>query len=427
MNSPGSRRRRSIFVGVAIFIAVILALIVRRDPDAAAASEITRSASIGGPSREQRITRAPVDPSIPVPGYLTPVDYPPTGTRLTRVTDRQAFGTDERVYKHDYARRSAWNADGSLLLLIHPYPARLLDGVTYRLLGEHQTPADPLWSHSDPDQIFGIEQNLSLVRYSISSRRTTVVRTFPGYESLSIGGGEGVQSRDDRFVVLLGSRPGAVDLILYDFLEDEARIRTFAGFTGPGGDIDWAGVSPSGDHVVVKIDRGPSNRGFDVYDRRTFTLKRRLFEGSEAHADMGFDDQGREVLVTTGTRNSAIFSARLDNGSTRLELPARVVTYNIHVSCRNFRRPGWCFISTYSESSGFDAFLYRGIFGLKLDGSGTVVRYAPALFAQDPPDLAYERQPWAVPDPTGSRVLFSSDWGDGSPTAVVHTFVAEIP
>ncbi len=180
MNSPDSRRRRSIFVGVAIFIAVILALIVRRDPDAAAASEITRSASIGGPSREQRITRAPVDPSIPVPGYLTPVDYPPTGTRLTRVTDRQAFGTDERVYKHDYARRSAWNADGSLLLLIHPYPARLLDGVTYRLLGEHQTPADPLWSHSDPDQIFGIEQNLSLVRYSISSRRTTVVRTFPG-------------------------------------------------------------------------------------------------------------------------------------------------------------------------------------------------------------------------------------------------------
>lgn len=366
----------------------------------------------------------PVEAALALPAYLRPVVDPGTGCRLTRVTDRAAFGTEERVLKHDYARRSAWNADGTRLLLIRPYPARLLDGRDYRLLGLHRTPSDPLWSHRDPDRVFGLQDETRLVAYSIATRRTEVLHEFPAGRNLGIGGGEGVQSLDDRHVALLATDAHGVDLLVHDLEAGRPDRLRFDGYTGPNGDIDWAGVSPSGRFVVVKIDRGPADRGFDVFERRTLAFQRRLLAGSQSHADMGFDRAGNEVLVSAGDGSSAIVSAGLADGRVRIELPAAAVSYNVHVSCRNFRRPGWCYVSTYREATGLEAPLYRSVFALKLDGSGTIERFAGARFAQDPVDLPYERQAWAVPNPTGDKVLFASDWGDASARAQVHAFVA---
>lgn len=377
------------------------------------------------------IAAAPKDPPVRMPAYLVPTNYAATGTTLTRITDQAAFGVAERVLKHDYARRAAWNADGSRLMLARPHPARILDAPNFAGWETHETPADALWSTTDPDLLYGVADGNALVRYSVSARRTSVIKVFEGYSQLDIGGGEGVQSNDDRYVVLIGRRPGGVDVIAYDLVGDRAsdnggRLR-FDGFTAPNGDIDWAGISPSGDYIVVKVHReARADMGFDVYDRRTLAFLRRLLPGSEAHADMGFDQAGHEVLVSMAAGSSAIVSARLADGFVRQELPAAVVSYNNHVSCRNVRRPGWCYVSTYSDPGGQSARLYRGIFSVRLDGSGLVERYAPALFAQDPVDLAYERQAWAVPSPRGDQVLFGSDWGDASAQAVVHAYVAGV-
>ena len=407
---------RSPFLALAVALALTLALSVPVTGVAMAAGSATTNpaptaasapppgdCAAAGPAAAgprfpaaRRVDRRPDDPAIGLPAYRVPVAYPETGTTITRITDRPAGDTATRVFKHDYARRAAWNADGSRLMLIRPYPAQLLDGTTYRPIARHGTPSDPIWSNRDPDLIFGLTDGDALVRYSVATERMTVVRRFAGYDSLSIGGGEGVQSDDDRYLVLLGSRRGGVDLIVHDLVDGTTAVKPFPGLTGPNGDIDWAGVSPSGRFVVVKVDRGRFDRGFDVYDLRTLTRQRRLLPGSQAHADLGYDDQGDEVLVTSDTASTAIVSVRLRDGRKREQLSARVATHNLHVSCRNVRRPGWCYVSTYPETSGFDAYLYRGIFALPLDGSGRVERFAPAFFAQSPADLGYERQAWAA-------------------------------
>ena len=223
-----------------------------------------------------------------MPDYLVPLDYAATGTTITRITDQMAFGVDDRVLKHDYSRRAAWNADGSRLLLVNPYPALIFDASDFTRWETHQTPVDALWSNTDPATLFGLTQGTVLVRYSIVTRIETPLRVFNGYSHLSIGGGEGVQSDDDRRLVLIGERTGGVDVILYDLVDDEVRILPIDGAIWEDEDIDWAGISPSGDYLVVKFNRDEAGeRGFDVYDSRSLARLRRLLPGSEAHADMG--------------------------------------------------------------------------------------------------------------------------------------------
>lgn len=372
-----------------------------------------------------RFEARPLEAFMALPGYLEPTEYPPTGTILTRITDAAAFGVDARVMKHDYARRAVWNADGSRMLLVRPYPARILDTADLRRVEVHQTPADPLWSNTDPDAIYGLVGGRSLVRYSVSTRTSVTLHTFEGYRDLSIGGSESVQSDDDRYFVLVGDRDGGIDVIVYDRVADGVSRIAFEGLSGADEDIDWAGISPGGGHVVVKLDTktGPLDPGFLVYDRATLALRRTLLVGSDSHADIGIDQAGHEVLVSTTAESPAIVSARLSDGTVREELSAQTVAFNTHVSCRNRLRPGWCYVSTYPESSGREAHLYRSVFSVKLDGSGQVERFAPAFFADGPADITYERQAWAVPNPRGDQVVFSSDWGDASDDAVVQTYL----
>ncbi|MGE0315485.1 MAG: hypothetical protein AB7P21_28035 [Lautropia sp.] len=385
-------------------------------------------ASSGAPVYPQAraYTEAPLEQPLPLPAYLSPSFYRPTGTLITRVSDAAAFGTDERVLKHEYSRRAVWNADGSKLMLALSYPAWILDASNYGSWRLHDVPSEPLWSNLDPDAIFGLTGN-AFVRYSIASRSTTVLRVFDGYRQLSIGGGEGVQSDDDRYVALIGRRTGGVDVLVYDRATDAVGTLAFDRATAPNADIDWVGVSPSGRFLVVKYDFPPPGvvPGFQVYDRASLQLLRTVLPGSFSHSDMGYDAAGREVLVAAAAGSPAIVAVRLADGVVQPMLSADAIGPNVHVSCRNRLRPGWCYFGTYADPGADAAYLSRSVFGLRLDGSERVERFSPAFFADAPLDLAYERQAWAVPDPTGARVLFASDWGDPGVNARVNVFVVE--
>lgn len=75
-----------------------------------------------------------------------------------------------------------------------------------------------------------------------------------------------------------------------------------------------------------------------------------------------------------------------------------------HVSCRNYQRPGWCYLNTRYlwDGSGM-----REVFALKLDGSGTVERFAQTHNSTD-----YGCGVQVNVSPDGTQLLFNSDWGD---------------
>ncbi|MBE0594441.1 MAG: hypothetical protein M9951_06290 [Burkholderiaceae bacterium] len=363
----------------------------------------------------------PVDRIGAMPGYLSSTAFEGLETRVMRITDT-SLGSGRR-FRHAYSLRQPWNADGSRLLLVQS-PTQLFDGRTYEALGKLSVPGDAVWSNHDPDVMYGVSGN-RFVRLKVSTRTQSTLRTFGEYTQVYIGGGEGNISDDDRYVALIGTRSGGVDVLVYDIANDVVvSSRRFDGYSGPWGDVDSAAISPSGKYVLVGMTR--PGYSYALYDRQTMTFQRTLVDKQLSHADMGYTVEGDEALVTQASGRSAIYSIRLSDGYQREEAPVSYMGWNQHTSCRNNQRPGWCYISTSYHNAATGAYMYRQIFALKLDGTGTVQRFAPGTFADNPSDSSYDRQAHAVPSRDGRRVLFASDWRDASAGAPIHTYVAGI-
>jgi hypothetical protein len=369
-----------------------------------------------------KVTSKPTDRVGSPPGYLSTIQFAELGTQAMRITDASTMGSGDR--RHAYAKRQPWNADGSRLLLLKGSPARLLDGRTFKYLGTVSAPGDAIWSNKDPNILFGVSGN-AFLKYNVATKSRVFSRSFDGYSRIRIGGGEGNVSDDDRYVALVGERSGGVDVIVYDISQNAIVVtKKFDGFSGPYGDLDSAGVSPSGRYVLVGITN--PNKNYDLYDLKTMSYLRRLVSGQLSHGDMGYSAEGDEVLVTSADGQSALKSIRLSDGRKRVELSSEHMAWNQHTTCRNIARPGWCYVSTFYHGSKTDAYMYKQIFALKLDGSGTVQRFAPGTFANSPASKAYEREAQAVPNRDGSLVLWASDWLDASSDATIHTYVAGV-
>src|ERR687885_732858 len=95
------RSRHWLVVAVAGLLLVPAVLAVR--VQAAKATPVARLATLGAAPRPatgeiylprvRELSRL-ATPDLPIPGYLTPVTDPATGTRVTRVSDRTAMGVD---------------------------------------------------------------------------------------------------------------------------------------------------------------------------------------------------------------------------------------------------------------------------------------------------------------------------------------------
>src|SRR5690606_1559854 len=128
-------------------------------------------APAGAYPMEQRMSSQPVDNIGAMPGYLSSKSFDALGTKVMRITD-SSLGSG-RIFRHAYAMRQPWNADGSRLLLVRS-PTNLLDGRTYEPIGSLSLPSDAVWSNKDPDVMFGVVGD-SFVRVKVSTRTRTTL------------------------------------------------------------------------------------------------------------------------------------------------------------------------------------------------------------------------------------------------------------
>jgi hypothetical protein len=386
----------------------------------ATAAVVTR----GHPTRlhypEIRALSASTMPPPPRPGYLSPTTDRVFATSIVRISDQAAFGSSDPFLRNSYAKMQPWNADGTRVLLSYTKTGYVLDGDSYRLLDRVplNSVGDAVWSNVDPDVIYRSEGN-ALVRVSASSGAVTRLHTFEGYSSVVVGGGEGSPSNDDRYLALLGTSPAGESGLVYDL-----RARRLVGerLLGPPNSVDWVAMSQSGEAVVVSyFADGPGpKQGVAVFDRSMHPL-RHLADSSE-HADLGRTIAGTDVYVTIDYRGSGerILSYPLDGAPPTVDLVTDGV--GTHVSCRNTSRPGWCYLSDTavdrpgSPGSGV-------VLAFALDGSRATAPFAHEYQSRGAP---YGSRAFAVPNRTGDRVLFGSDWL-GGPTAPGYAYVAWAP
>jgi hypothetical protein len=366
-------------------------------------------------------------PSIPRPEYLTPVKDPTFGTTITRVSDQVAFGSTLPELRHIYAKNQPWNADESYIILNYSYPAALLDGRTYQFIRWVRQPYQSVWSNVNPSYMYGTYANTNqFVRLDIANGNAyTVLHTFSEYDKIFFGQGEGNLSINDRYAALFGLKDGRVDILVYDLLNDTVVSRK----TQPSGttlDVGKTAIgdmvmSQSGDYVIGTYSEEGSGdyQGVKLFDRSLNFLRQLSLSGG-FHTDNCFDSSGSEVIVRQDYNSSAIVSVQFSTGKETTILPASNLNYSIHISCQNIRRPGWAYISEFAGNPVVKKANYNEVFGVKLDVSGTVQRFAHQHHSLNE---AYERQPMGVPNHDGRKVLFASDWDNQSDP--VYAYIAE--
>ena len=84
------------------------------------------------------------------PAYLGSSYDLTLGTTTTRISNVAGV-------RQNYSRISAWNSDGSKILLGFNYPGRMLNGTTYADLGAFFQISGAVWSNTDPNKLYGLD------------------------------------------------------------------------------------------------------------------------------------------------------------------------------------------------------------------------------------------------------------------------------
>jgi hypothetical protein len=363
---------------------------------------------------------APPPPSPPPAGYppliVVPSTQPPVISMAvpTTVQDFLPGSRVRRVWtgkRHGYACQSAFNADGTLLILTGsggPYPVvRTSDWTTVTAALE---PGFGLrfWDPVDPLSLWGMSGG-RVLRHKMNTGKTLDVNT--GYSLVTYGKGEGSPSDDGKYLPIIAERNGVLSIGSFDV--QAGRLGAMLDLPGwTNNDLNHAFMSPSGEFVII----GSTHRsatGHRMYRRSDMAFVRLLhnrFTGG--HADVARLDDGAEALIRQGD-NGDLVSIRLSDGRLRTEV--RGIGWNVHISARNIRRPGRVYISTFHHPSSAGYPLYRELFSVLLDGTQRIERFGQCMFDR----ADYPLQAHACPSPDGSMVVFASGWGGTNPSAFV--------
>lgn len=361
------------------------------------------------------------------------------GTRITRinVTDD---GTGTAIA--NYPKVQSWNKDMSLLRIGN----RLYDANSMQesAITQGKTPAQAYqtlcsrssdyfrWSNMKPDRFFVMNSSYQFIQGTITGNTvdcTNILDSFAEFEEVHIGPHEGNIDYNDQYVVFSAKKPNdaAYYIILFD-IPGKTRVWTKVitdnTWVQVNGDwqpsqIDWVSVSPSGRYIVVnENDKNEFQDGLYRYDL-DYTDPQKLqydYQGTlyseGGHGDMGFDMEGNEVYVQF-LSGLGVYSFNLDNPN---ELGKELLTSPYgggHVSCRNSRRQGWCYVTTQEEG-------YKQVFALKLDGTAnqTVQNFSQSHIHDGFPET------YGAPSPDGTIIIFNSNWDNNH--VGVNTFQGEI-
>jgi len=397
--------------------------------------------------------------NVAEPNYLSSYVDSVFGNKVTRITDR----ANQSGNAHNYPKTQSWNADMSLIRL--GYRLYNADDFSESALTTNQLLRGSLtemkWSTYEPNVFYGIDvraDRFVFMKATINIQNNTITYTdMPNatfmkseYDEFKLGKYEGNLDFQDNYVVFAGRKKNTnrVTLLIYHLQDnygtvynEVVSVHTFndmkwyaedvgGNFTTDSAEsnqmFDWASISALGNYVIVnyRSKKGDPDQEYSIeqYDKDLNHI-RRLAEHGE-HGDLGLDANSKEVYVQfgfgslNGSSNIGIWMYPL-NGAERVRLlPDK---YNGgHISCRNFQRPGWCYVNTRYLWNGSGM---REVFALKLDNSETVERFAQT---HNSTNCAGYVQVGVSPD--GTKALFASDWGNGCPNDGndEDTFIVEV-
>ncbi len=238
-------------------------------------------------------------------------------------------------------------------------------------------------SHSDPDLIYGTSGS-QFLRGRISTGATELIVDVG--EPILLGQWEGGISTDDRFALVdSGQRLRVLDI---------QNKKVISGpYTVTGG-LNGADISQDGQFLVWL------SGGVTRYSDRNFDNV--VHTKMSGHTDLCVDVNGDQVAVLFDTGNTVTF-VRLKDGLHHTKQTFK--TGNGHVSCTNYKRPGWAYLSTARGG--------QKAISIRLDYESTTT-YEDWGFVReyvaDYNNYDYDAQPKLSASPSGTQVVYTSTW-----------------
>jgi hypothetical protein len=433
--------------------------VISKSPELAAAAKRV----INEPARmcEGAITdtRNVVIPAVAKPPYLKYYKDPAFGSKVIRITNS---GLDE-VRKPPYSTMQAWNADESLILLyrtggkVDGYHF-LLDGHTYQPIKKLNIfPADLeeiFWSHTDPDKFYYVSTKYldfaAFREYSVSTGKSKTIAKFSqlcGLDGVPTGGGDiHMQSFDDD---LFGFRCESEDDVYKMFSYRISTGETVVQPIGEGTEWEqWTAPTPapSGDRfwyqgVVLGTDLKTVERKLDLYKSGEHSNVGLTHDGQDALYQVAFNESPDGCQGDAGKGVGHLVEHNLETGDCRVIIGQAqgypYTTSSTHISAQAYLRPGWVLNSSVGNSSQLDYFtnklrapaMFSEIYLTNTDPDNTeICRLAHhrsfGKSAENGDYLSYFGEPHATISPSGTRILFGSDWYD---SGSVDSYVIELP
>ena len=406
-----------------------------------------------------------VIPQLDKPGVLEPYTDPAFGARVTRLTDSAPGG----VIKPMYNTVQAWNADESRMILYHTGTEdtghHLYDGRSYRRIKKLDiVPADieqVFWDATDADTFYYISKVTpnygDLIRYNAESDEKQVVKTFDdvcGGDYYPAGGND---------VQMMSLDGDVIGLRCKQATSDEPKDKTFyyristdtVSEVLPVGDgtpyAPWNALqpAPSGERFFLNGD--VLNEQLQV-ERTLDTTRRSDGSYKPEHAVLGQTTAGTDAFYSVifdrtengcdGDANGgvgALTAYDMETGQCRVLIgQSNGYGYPVsgtHPSALSYKNPGWVAVSSVGGQS------QTGLIG----GDQEVPLFFSEIYLAnaDPENpqvcrLAHHRsfgkgasgdysayfgEPHPVISPSGTRILFGSDWYD---SGSVDTYVIEL-
>ncbi len=398
-----------------------------------------------------------VIPKIAKPELLAPYLDPAFGSRVIRITGND-YGA---VSKPVYSTMQAWNADESLLLLyntgINGAEHVLHDGQTYEFRQKLDiAPVDIeeiFWSHSEPDVLFYVSSRSAyyaqLIKYSISTDEKESLHDFSNYcgSDLPTNGGD-VQMQsldDDLFGFRCRDGDGHYNMLSYRVSTDEVTISPLGGGTGWS---EWSAPipAPSGDRFWFQ----GTTLAMDLFTMEQILDMSNFYE----HSNVGRTADGDDALYQTSFSPSPngcdgddwhgvghLVEHNLESGKCRSIISQAqgypYTTSSTHVSAQAYLAPSLVTVSsigsdeqlTYFDNDTLAPALLSEVY---LADTSKVTNHVCRLAhhrsfgkrAVNGGYAPYFGEPHATISPTGTRIIFGSDWYD---SGSVDSYVIELP
>ncbi len=377
-------------------------------------------------------------------------------SRITRITDAPTDvpGRHHHYAQPGYPKHDIENADGSMLIVqsfsgscwqiwnARP-PYNKIREIPASLIGWGM-PIDARWDNSDPDILY-YYKGTQFFKYSVTSNKAVLLRDFkkdfPDEPVVSVTMQEEGDASDDRrywAFIIRCKDPERIKqkrdpwynaaYVVYDkdyHGKDKGEIvATLTNKQSAWREAGFISMSPSGRYVWI----GDKHR---VY-QRDFSAPRDL--GCYGHADMAFDDEGREVLVCggechSGSKYLGVWYKMIDlkSGEATWLSPAGKSAY--HISGNSHDIPGWAVVSLYEPtapvrpSQWYEHSINMIELTRRKEPEPRVWRIAHTHTVRK----SYGDDPFAKINRKGSRIWFGSGWGNSYKDGQYDLYQIDLP